>query len=101
MKIKKGDQVKIVSGKDNGKAGKVVKVIPKSERAIVEGLNLVKKHVRPRRAGEKGQIIEVPRSIHISSVMFVCSKCGKPTRIGYMIREGKKYRICKRCRNEI
>ncbi len=100
-RIKKGDQIKIISGKDKGKVGKVVKVMLGDERLIVEGLNLVKKHVRPRRAGEKGQIIEVPRSIHISNIMFVCSKCGKPTRIGYIIRDNKKYRMCKKCQNEI
>lgn len=100
MNILKGDQVKIISGKDKGKIGKVIKVMPKKMQVIVEGLNLVKKHVRARRAGEKGQIIEVPRPLHVSKVMIVCSKCGKPTRVGYLIKEDKKYRVCKKCENE-
>jgi len=101
MKIRKGDQVKIISGKDKGKSGKVIKAMPKKSLVIVEGLNLVKKHVRPRRSGEKGQIIEVPRPLHISKTMIVCRQCGKPTRIGYAFRDDKKYRICKKCKNEI
>ncbi len=101
MKIRKGDQVKIISGGDKGKSGKVIKAIPQKTLVIVEGLNLVRKHVRPRRGGEKGQIVEVPRPLRASNVMIVCSKCGKPTRIGYAARDEKKYRICKKCKNEI
>jgi len=101
MKIRKGDQVKIISGKDKGKSGKVIKAMPGNRMVVVEGLNLVKKHIRPRRAGEKGQAVEVPRPLHASKTMIVCSKCGKPTRIGYITKDGKKYRLCKKCGNEI
>jgi large subunit ribosomal protein L24 len=102
MKIRKGDQVKIISGKDRGKSGKVIKAMPKKMLVIVEGLNLVKKHIRPRRGGEKGQAVEVPRPLHVSKIMAVCRQCGKSTRIGYADRGDKKYRrICKKCGNEI
>ena len=101
MKIKKGDQVKIIIGKDKGKAGKVSRVFLKEGKIIVEGLNLIKKHVRPRKEGEKGQRVEVPAKIANSNVMLVCSKCGKATRIGYKIIKDKKIRICKKCNSEI
>ena len=71
MKIKKGDNVKILAGKDRGKTGKVIKVLPKHERVIVEGFNMVKKHVRPKKEGEKGEVVEIPASIHISNVKRV------------------------------
>lgn len=101
MKIKKGDQVLIISGKDRGKQGKVLEAFPKEKRIVVEGTNLRKKHVRPKKAGEKGQIIQVPASIFVSNVKLICSKCGKATRLGYKIIEKKKYRICKKCGQEI
>jgi large subunit ribosomal protein L24 len=101
MKIKKGDTVLIISGKDRGRKGKVLKTFPKEGRLIVEGINLRKKHVRPKRAEEKGQIVELPAPLHISNVKLICSKCGKATRIGYKIVEKKKFRICKKCGQEI
>lgn len=101
MKLKKGDTVLIISGKDRGKKGKVLEALPKEERIVVEGANLRKKHVRPRRMGEKGQIIELPAPIHISNLKLICPKCGKATRVGYKILEGKKIRICKKCGQEI
>lgn len=101
MKIHKGDQVLIISGKDRGKKSKVLKSSPKEGRVLVEGVNLRKKHVRPRRAGEKGQIIEIPAPVHISNLKLICSKCGKAVRTGYQIKERKKHRICKKCGQEI
>lgn len=101
MKIKKGDTVLIISGKDKNKTGKVIEVSPKDQRIIVEGINLVKKHVKPRRSGEKGQRVEVPRPFHISNAELVCSKCKKSTRVGHKIIEKKKYRVCKICGQEI
>lgn len=99
MKIKKGDKVKMLSGKDCGKTGKVVKVDPENKKVAVEGLNIVKKHVRPRKQGEKGQRIELPRLVSVSNVMFVCPKCGSVTRIGYeFTQEGSKQRVCKKCK---
>ncbi len=101
MKIRKGDKVKIISGKDRNKTGRVLKVFPNSKKVMVEGLNLVKKHQRPRREGEKGQIVEVARPIDVSKVKFICPKCGQPTRIGYRLVENNKVRICKKCQSEV
>ncbi len=97
MKIKKGDNVKIIKGKDKGKMGKVLKAIPKENKILVEGLNLVKKHAKPRREGEKGEIVLVPRPISVSNVMLVCPHCHQPTRVGYRMVNGKKHRFCKKC----
>ena len=101
MKIKKNDQVKILSGKDRGKIGKVLRVIPKSSKALVEGLNLVKKHSRPKRQGEKGQRVSVPAPINLSNLMLVCPKCSKPSRVGFKVTEKAKFRVCKRCKSEV
>ncbi|PIP24437.1 MAG: 50S ribosomal protein L24 [Candidatus Nealsonbacteria bacterium CG02_land_8_20_14_3_00_37_10] len=100
MKIKKGDMVLVISGKDRGKKGKVLQVFPKENRVMVEGVNLRKKHRKPKKSGEKGQIITLPGSVSVSNVKLVCSKCGKPTRGGYKIVEKKKFRICKKCGQE-
>ena len=106
MKIKKGDQVLIISGKDRARKGKVLKVFPKEEKVLVEGINLHKKHVRPKKEGEKGQIIQVPSPLDISDMKLICSKCKKATRVGYKLvkfESGKKnkIRICKKCDQEI
>ncbi|MBI3335126.1 MAG: 50S ribosomal protein L24 [Candidatus Portnoybacteria bacterium] len=97
MKIKKGDNVIMLSGKDKGKTGKVTKVIPKETKIIVDGLNLMTKHVRPRRQGEKGSKIQLPRAIHASKVKLVCPKCSKPARVGFRVQGEKKERMCKKC----
>jgi len=102
MKIKKDDKVIILSGKDKGKKGKVLKAIPRDDRVIVEGVNIVKKHQRPRKQGEKGQRIEVASPINVSNVILICPKCGKNTRVGYKVLENKeKARVCKKCGQEI
>lgn len=101
MKIHKGDQVLIISGKDKGKKGKVLKIFPEGRKVIVEGANLRKKHQKPKKAGEKGQTISISAPIDISNLKFICSKCGKAARVGYKIEEKKKYRICKKCGEEI
>ena len=80
MKIKKGDQVQIIAGKDRGKRGKILNVIAPRGKVVVEGLNIVKKHRRPRKEGEKGQRVEIPAPLDISNVMLICSHCGKLTR---------------------
>lgn len=97
MKIKKGDTVLIIKGKDKGKTGKVIKALPKENRIIVEGLNLVKKHLKPKRAGEKGKIIEKPAPLHVSKVKLICPLCKKPTKIGYTFINDIKKRKCKKC----
>ncbi len=102
MKIKKDDKIIMLSGKDKGKKGKVVKVIPKVGKIIVEGVNIVKKHRRPKKQGEKGQRIEVASPINISNAMMICPKCGKQTRVGYKVLENKeKVRVCKKCGQEM
>jgi large subunit ribosomal protein L24 len=101
MKIKKNDQVKIIAGKDRNKTGKVLRIFPAEKKVIVEGLNLIKKHTKPRREGEKGQRVEVPRKADVSNVMLICPKCGKETRVSYKIVENNKFRTCKKCQAEI
>jgi len=101
MRVKKGDTVLIIAGKYRGKKGKVLKTFPKEKKILVEGVNLVKKHQRPKRTGEKGQIIELLKPIDISNTKLICPKCLKPTRVGYKIIENKKYRVCKKCGQEI
>jgi len=101
MKIKKGDQVLIISGKYRAKKGKVLRVLPKKDKIVVEGVNIVKKHVRPKKTGEKGQIVEMPSPFHVSNVKLICSKCGKATKVGFKISGKKKCRVCKKCGKEI
>ena len=100
MKIRKGDQVLVISGKDKARKGKILEVFPKERRVLVEGINIRKKHQRPKRSGEKGQIIEMPGSISVSNVKLICSKCNKAARVGYKIVKERKYRICKKCGEE-
>jgi large subunit ribosomal protein L24 len=95
-KIKKGDQVKIIAGKDSGKTGRVLKIQRVTGRAIIEGLNMVKKTVKPKAQGEKGNIIEIEAAIDLSNVQVLCKKCG-PTRIGVKVDGDSKVRICKKC----
>lgn len=97
MKIKKGDVVKIIQGKDKGKTGKVLRALPKESSILIEGLNLVKKSVKPKREGQKGEIVLVPRPVNISNVMLVCPHCHEATRIGFRSVDGKKLRFCKKC----
>ncbi|HDL75019.1 MAG TPA: 50S ribosomal protein L24 [bacterium] len=101
MKIKKGDQVLIISGKDKRKKSKVLYVFPDKEKIMAEGINLRKKHAKPKKEGEKGQIIEIPSPIHISNVKLICSKCSKGVRVEYKIIKDKKNRICKKCKGII
>ena len=98
MNIKKGDTVKIMTGKNRGKTGKVVKIHPEENRISVEGINLYKKHVRPKREGEKGETVQVLRPFNASNAAVVCSSCGKMTRIGYGFVNGKKFRSCVKCK---
>ena len=95
-KLKKGDQVKIIAGKDKGKSGRLLKIDRINNKVIVEGLNMVKKTVRPKKEGDKGDIIDIEAPFSASNVMIICKKCG-PTRIGYKIDGNKKTRICKKC----
>ena len=102
MKIRKDDTVVITAGKDSGKRGKVRRVWPDEERVIVEGANMIKRHSRARRAARQAGIIELEAPIHVSNVMLVCSKCGKPTRVGFQfLADGKRVRVCKSCQEVI
>ena len=102
IKIKKGDLVQIISGKDRGKKGKVLRVFPEENKIVVEGLNLLYKNVRPKRENEKGQRIQFPAKLNIAKIMPVCPKCSKPIRMGYKIlADGKKSRFCRKCKELI
>ncbi len=97
MKIKKGDTVQVLSGNDKGKSGEVLEIIPKQEKVIVKGVNIRKKHVKPKKQGDEGGIIAVECGIHTSKVNVVCPKCNKPARIGYKMEKDEKVRVCKKC----
>lgn len=101
LRIKRGDTAVVISGKNKGKSGRVLSVLPSKERVIIEGLNIVKKHMKPNKKYTQGGIIEKEAPIHISNVMLICPKCNKPTRIGNTVfDDGKKSRRCKKC-NEL
>ncbi|TSA44112.1 50S ribosomal protein L24 [bacterium] len=99
--IKKGDIVKIIAGKNRGKSGKVIMADQKTGRVSVEGLNLYKKHVRPKKQGEKGEVVELARPMSISNVMLVCPDCHKATRVGHRVANETKVRFCKKCQATI
>ena len=97
MRIKKGDTVQVLAGNDKGKTGEVLEVIPKDSKVVVKGVNVRKKHIKPRKQGEEGGIIPVECAIDSSKVNVVCPKCGKSTRVEYKIENDKKVRVCKKC----
>lgn len=101
MKIKKGDMVIIIAGKDKGKKGKVAEAFPKESRVVVEGTNMRKRHIRPRKTGTKGQVVEFAAKMHVSNVMIEDPKSGKPSRIGKKEVGGKNVRIAKKSGVEI
>ncbi|EKE16139.1 MAG: 50S ribosomal protein L24 [uncultured bacterium] len=100
MRIKKGDQVQVIAGKNKGKKGKVVRVLLDAEKIVVENVNIVKKHVKPKRDGEKGQIVEVAAPFSVSNAMLICPNCGKMTRVAYSVKKESKSRLCKKCNKE-
>ena len=97
MRIKKGDNVQVLSGNDKGKTGEVLEINPKTDKIIVKGVNVRKKHVKARKQGEESGIIAIECAIPSSKVNVVCSKCGKATKVGYQIEKDPKVRICKKC----
>ena len=101
MKVKKGDTILIIAGKDKGRTGKILKSLPKEGGILVEGINLKKKHVRPKREGEKGQVVQIPAVLDVSNVKIICPKCGKATRVGYRTEKDVKKRVCKKCKQDI
>jgi len=101
MKIKKNDIVLVISGKDRGRKGKVIESFPRQGKVVIEGINLRKKHMKPKKSGEKGQIVEMPVPLNASDVKLICPKCGKAVRTRHKLEEKKKYRICKKCEQEV
>ena len=101
MNIIKDDKVVVLSGKDKGKQGKVLISMPKAGKVVVEGVNVTAKHQKAVKQGEEGGIIKVETPIYVSKVQLVCPKCGKGTRVGHKIADGKKVRVCKKCGAEI
>ena len=102
LKIKKNDTVVVLSGKDKGKQGKVLGTIPSEAKVVVEGINMVTCHIKPRRQGEEGGIVKREAAIYASKVQRVCPKCSKPTRPAHkLLADGKKVRVCKKCGAEI
>ena len=105
LNVKKGDTVVVISGKDKGKQGKILVAIPEKERVVVEGANMIVKHVKPRRQGEPGGRIEQEGTIHVSNVKLVCPKCEKPVRVAHKVEEVeisgqkkmKSVRVCPKC----
>ncbi|MBI4092167.1 MAG: 50S ribosomal protein L24 [Candidatus Levybacteria bacterium] len=97
MKIKKGDSVRVLIGKDKGKEGKIEKIYPKGNRVLILGVNEYKRHVKSRARNQKSEIITITKPIPISNVALVCPKCKRPTRIGWRVEKGKKVRICRKC----
>ena len=102
LKVRRDDQVLVISGKDRGKSGRVLRVDPKAERVYVEGLNIVKRHQRPRPGStDPGGVVEKEGPIHISNVMLLDPQDNKPTRVGILREDGKRFRVAKRTGNRI
>ncbi|EAE0385540.1 50S ribosomal protein L24 [Listeria monocytogenes] len=96
MHVKKGDKVKVITGKDKGKSGKVLAAFPKKDRVLIEGINMVKKHTKPSNVKPQGGILNVEAPIHVSNVMLIDPKTGEPTRVGYEVKGDKKVRVAKK-----
>jgi large subunit ribosomal protein L24 len=102
MKIQKGDQVMVLQGKDKGKKAEVVRAIPDSQKVILEGVNVAKRHAKPTRATQQGGVIDKFMPVHISTVALICKSCDQPTRVGYRFEEdGEKVRVCKKCESRL
>jgi large subunit ribosomal protein L24 len=101
VSIKKDDEVQVISGKDRGRRGRVVRVLPREGRIMVEGVARAKKHARPSKRRQQGGIIDVELFFDISNVAVVCRTCSQPTRVGYRITDGEKTRVCKNCEAEL
>ena len=102
-KVKKGDRVRVVLGKDRGKEGNIEKVLPREGKVIVSGVNVYKRHISPKRFGQTGEggIIDIQKPLNASNIMLICPNCKKPTRVGFKITKSLKTRICRKCGKEI
>ena len=101
LSIRNGDKVRVITGKDRGKEGKVLRVLPDKRRVVVERVNMVKKATRPTQKNPQGGLLEIEAPLHVSNVMIVCPKCSQPTRIGRKREGGTRVRVCKKCGNDI
>jgi large subunit ribosomal protein L24 len=101
MKIKKGDQIIVTQGRDKGQKGKVTEVDTKLELVIVPGINMYKRHEKKRDEKHPGGVVEYARGLSMGKIALVCPKCGKPTRVGYLVVKGSKQRICRKCEQKI
>lgn len=98
MKILKGDLVAIVTGKDEGKTGKVEKVLTKENKVVVEGVNQFKRHIKARTQGQKSEIVTITKPLAMANVALICPKCKEQTRVGYVVSKDSKERICRKCK---
>ena len=100
--LKLNDQVEIIAGKDKGRVGKIIRIMTKSNKAIVERANMIKRHTKPSATNQQGQIVEKEAPIHVSNLMLVCPKCTKTVRVaGRILEDGSKVRVCKKCNETI
>ncbi len=101
MKLKKGDNVKIIKGKDKDKTGKIEKVFPKLGKVLIANVNLYKRHLKARSQNQPSEIVTVTKPLPEANVVLICPKCNKPTRVGYSVEKNVKSRICKKCKSQI
>jgi large subunit ribosomal protein L24 len=101
MKLRKGDRVRVLSGKDVGREGEITRVIPEQNRVIIDGVNVAKKHQRATKATMQGGIIDKDMPLNASNVAIVCGSCGQPTRIGYRFEGTEKVRVCRKCEKDL
>ena len=101
MRIRKGDKVKVIYGKDRGREGVVERVYPKRNRVLIPGINIFKKHIKKNEKMPQGGTVEVPHPLEVAKIILVCPRCGKTTRISFVIEKGKKFRVCKKCKSRI
>ena len=101
LTIRKGDKVRVLSGKDKGKEGRVLRAMPEKERVVVENVHMIKKHSRPSQKNPQGGIVEMEGTIHVSNLMLICPSCGEPTRVGRRRDDGNRVCTCKKCGKDI
>jgi len=101
MRIRKGDKVKIIAGKDRGKVGRVEKIYKNQNKVLILGINIYKKHIKKSEKIPKGGVVEVPRPIDVAKIMLVCPKCAKTTKVEFTVEKSKKHRMCKKCKSII
>jgi large subunit ribosomal protein L24 len=101
LNVKRGDRVRVITGKDKGKEGKVLRAFPEKQRVVVEGVNKIKKHARATQKNPQGGILEIEGTVHVSNVMLVCPSCSEPTRVGHIREDGVRLRVCKKCGKQV